>query len=101
MASSIQGVLSRSIYALRTRLQFEDAEDDCASTSDSEIEYPLTPPLSDDASSRPLSPEADICDLTPKLHVTTLRLLHVEHASESYKKRLNVRTMARRHPHRA
>jgi dehydrodolichyl diphosphate syntase complex subunit NUS1 len=32
----------------------------CEQDSDSELEYPLTPPLSDTSESRPLSPDYDI-----------------------------------------
>ncbi|KAI0825058.1 hypothetical protein BC628DRAFT_1375259 [Trametes gibbosa] len=67
------GILARSSLELRRRLQPsprkvepEESQVDC------DIRYPLTPPPSDDADSRPLSPES--LPLVPKLSVTTICL---------------------------
>ncbi|KAI0348562.1 hypothetical protein BDW22DRAFT_1350799 [Trametopsis cervina] len=65
------GILSSLSFELRTRL-FK-AGSTAATTSESELEYPLTPPLSDDSpsSSRSLSPNQHIA---PKLSVNNLKL---------------------------
>ncbi|EIW64594.1 uncharacterized protein TRAVEDRAFT_25727 [Trametes versicolor FP-101664 SS1] len=80
-----EGVLSRSSIELRGRLQPasrkaepEDSPVEC------DIQYPLTPPPSDDAESRPLSPHSG--NVVPKLGVTTIRL-HAE--SPKPKRRVN------------
>ncbi|KAI0094825.1 hypothetical protein BDY19DRAFT_44932 [Irpex rosettiformis] len=66
-----QGILSRLSFDLRARI-LRVAEDATVTTSESELEYPLTPPLSDSPSSpRSLSPKQEIL---PKLHVATLKL---------------------------
>lgn len=86
----ILGVLSRSSIELRGRLQPasrkaepEDSPVEC------DIQYPLTPPPSDDAESRPLSPHSG--NVVPKLGVTTIRL----HA-ESPKPKRRVSALKRR-----
>ncbi|KAH9950394.1 hypothetical protein B0H21DRAFT_723256 [Amylocystis lapponica] len=67
------GILSRTIPEIRQRLlKHLDASPD-ESTGSSEIEFPLTPPPSDDSGSRPLSPAAAHSLL--KLHVATIRAL--------------------------
>ncbi|KAI0815043.1 hypothetical protein BC629DRAFT_1468908 [Irpex lacteus] len=66
-----QGVLSRLSFDLRARI-LQAGPDAAATTSESELEYPLTPPLSaSPSSSRSLSPKQEV---VPKLHVTTLKL---------------------------
>ena len=95
-----KGVLARSIFTLRARLQPEAVDDEC-STSESEVDYPLTPPLSDDAGSRPLSPQGDVREVPQKLHVTTLQLLHTDSWLETSKRRHGGKTLTRRHLHRA
>lgn len=92
----LPGILARSSFTLRAHLQPEAIEDD-SSTSESEIDYPLTPPLSDDSGSRPLSPQREV---PLKLHVTTLKLSNLDGSLQSTKKRHNGRTLSRRHPHR-
>ncbi|KAJ3557736.1 hypothetical protein NM688_g1307 [Phlebia brevispora] len=87
-----KGVLSRSSFALRERLQPEELEDD-VSASESDIDYPLTPPLSDDSGSRPLSPQRDT---PPKLHVTSLCLGRLESPAQATRRR---RSLTKRHPH--
>jgi len=66
------GMLSRLSFELRARL-VETPDKTDASSSESELEYPLTPPLSDHSpsSSRSLSPKQHV---PPKLHVSTLKL---------------------------
>src|SRR6266550_6823041 len=52
-SSAILGILMRRASRIEQRIQNQFPESD---TSASEIEYPLTPPPSDYADSRPLSP---------------------------------------------
>ncbi|KAI0724629.1 hypothetical protein C8T65DRAFT_714710 [Cerioporus squamosus] len=66
-----EGLLANSSLEIRRRVlptQGEDAED---SPVECDMRYPLTPPPSDDADSRPLSPYAN--PVIPKLSVTTIR----------------------------
>ncbi|RDX42615.1 hypothetical protein OH76DRAFT_1410958 [Lentinus brumalis] len=66
-----EGILANSSLEIRRRVlpsQGEDAED---SPVECDMRYPLTPPPSDDADSRPLSPHAN--PVVPKLSVTTIR----------------------------
>lgn len=88
--ANILGVLSRSAIELRGRLQPasrkaepEDSPVEC------DIQYPLTPPPSDDAESRPLSPHSG--NVVPKLGVTTIRL-----RAESPKTKRRVSALKRR-----
>ena len=64
------GILYKSSYELRSRI-YNATEDSDVREVEAEVQYPLTPPPSDDssASSRSLSPE---CSAQPKLHVTTV-----------------------------
>ncbi|KAI0335196.1 hypothetical protein GY45DRAFT_1241152 [Cubamyces sp. BRFM 1775] len=70
-----EGVLAKCSLELRERLmpppRREEVEE---STKECDIQYPLTPPPSDDAESRPLSPQSGAS--IPKLAVTTLRFPH-------------------------
>lgn len=93
------GVLARSIFTLRARLQPESVEDEYCS-SESEIDYPLTPPLSDDAGSRPSSRQSDVHEIPPKLHVTTLQLLRTDNWTELSRRRSGSKSLSRRHSHR-
>ncbi|KAI0778261.1 hypothetical protein BD413DRAFT_507990 [Trametes elegans] len=67
-----EGVLAKCSLELRERLlapsKSEEVEE---SPVECDIRYPLTPPPSDDAESRPLSPHSGIS--IPKLSVTTIR----------------------------
>ncbi|KAI8990507.1 hypothetical protein BD414DRAFT_483866 [Trametes punicea] len=67
-----EGVLARCSLEIRKRLlpPFHK-EDDDESPVECDIQYPLTPPPSDDADSRPLSPHS--VSTLPKLNVTTMR----------------------------
>ncbi|EJF66768.1 hypothetical protein DICSQDRAFT_75790 [Dichomitus squalens LYAD-421 SS1] len=66
------GILANSSLDIRKRVmppaQEEDVDD---SPVECDIRYPLTPPPSDDAESRPLSPHSE--PSIPKLSVTTIR----------------------------
>ncbi|KAH9858122.1 hypothetical protein C2E23DRAFT_165385 [Lenzites betulinus] len=67
------GILARSSLELRGRLQRSSRKAEPEeSPVECDIQYPLTPPPSDDAESRPLSPES--APLVPKLGVTTIHL---------------------------
>ncbi|KAI0695166.1 hypothetical protein BC835DRAFT_1347882 [Cytidiella melzeri] len=84
-----EGVLSRLSFDLRARLT-ETESNKTACTSESELEYPLTPPLSDasSSSSRPLSPNFNYL---PKLQVATLKL-----GESAFKRRSNGRGAVKR-----
>ena len=86
------------ILGRRARLQPESVEDEYC-TSESEIEYPLTPPLSDDAGSRPSSRQSDVREIPPKLHVTTLQLLQTDNWTElsRTRRRSGSKGLTRRH----
>ncbi|KAI0639478.1 hypothetical protein C8Q77DRAFT_66847 [Trametes polyzona] len=68
-----EGILARCALDLRGRLQppLKKADPE-ESPTECDIQYPLTPPPSDDADSRPLSPHPG--SDTPRLSVTTIRL---------------------------
>ncbi|KDQ63601.1 hypothetical protein JAAARDRAFT_29624 [Jaapia argillacea MUCL 33604] len=65
------GMLSRSAQHIRNKLSIP-AKTVVPDSSESELEYPLTPPLSDEADSRPVSPEYEARDVN--LAVTTVCL---------------------------
>ncbi|PCH33694.1 hypothetical protein WOLCODRAFT_160272 [Wolfiporia cocos MD-104 SS10] len=77
-----EGTLAHLSPRLRERLYklFDTTSTDSA--SDSEIEYPLTPPPSDDSDSRPLSPN----DKWHKLSVTTIELTSKKQRKSSVSK---------------
>lgn len=56
-----QGILAQSSLDIRARLskRFDTSQED---EEESDIEYPLTPPSSDDSESRPISPYSDDAD---------------------------------------
>ncbi|RPD55810.1 hypothetical protein L226DRAFT_565047 [Lentinus tigrinus ALCF2SS1-7] len=66
-----EGVLVNSSLDIRRRILPAQAEEADDSPVECDIRYPLTPPPSDDAESRPLSPHAH--PIVPKLCVTTIR----------------------------
>lgn len=55
------GILAQSSLDIRARLskRFDTSQED---EEESDIEYPLTPPSSDDSESRPISPYSDDAD---------------------------------------
>lgn len=72
-------MLSRNLVQISRRLSASDVSGTQGETSESDIEYPLTPPLSD-ADSRPLSPSnSSTLDLNvatlehPTIHSTLMR----------------------------
>lgn len=74
------GLLSKNLMQLSQRLSADEMPGVEAESSESDIEYPLTPPLSDVADSRPLSPfNTTILDLNvdtleyPTVHSTLMR----------------------------
>jgi len=66
-----QGMLALLSSDIKERLAFHVGIPLNESPVESEVEYPLTPPLSDDSDSRPLSPNEVIL---PKTHVSTIIL---------------------------
>ncbi|KAK7694732.1 hypothetical protein QCA50_001920 [Cerrena zonata] len=62
-----EGVLSRCSISLRKRLVEQSESQTTDSDEETELEYPLTPPLTDE--SRSLSPDQGFA---PELHVTTI-----------------------------
>ncbi|TCD69929.1 hypothetical protein EIP91_005753 [Steccherinum ochraceum] len=83
-----EGLLQDSSMDLRDRLQ--DADDSPNSSTESEPEYPLTPPLSDVSESRTLTPEM----LPPALQLYTIRIP----SSPSKRKRDTRNIVKRRKP---
>jgi dehydrodolichyl diphosphate syntase complex subunit NUS1 len=72
-----QGFIQRQNHIIRESLSYpvrETAKQECKDCSDSEIEYPLTPPLSEHSGSRPLSPVqgSDVVLTRDELCVVTL-----------------------------
>ncbi|KAI0375075.1 hypothetical protein BV20DRAFT_933788 [Pilatotrama ljubarskyi] len=65
-----QGVLAKCSLELRQRLHPPPSAELDDSPVECDIQYPPTPPPSDDAESRPLSPHSD--SAMPKLSVTTI-----------------------------
>ncbi|KAI0361532.1 hypothetical protein OH77DRAFT_1492567 [Trametes cingulata] len=65
-----QGVLAKCSLELRRRLHPPSEAEPEDSPVECDIQYPPTPPPSDDADSRPLSPYSE--SATPKLGVTTI-----------------------------
>ncbi|KAI0651928.1 hypothetical protein C8Q79DRAFT_67547 [Trametes meyenii] len=93
-----EGILASSSLGLRRRLlppsHAEEIEED--SPVECSIRYPLTPPPSDDADSRPLSPHSR--PISPKLGVTTIRFPNNAPKSKSKTSANRVSTKRRRIP---
>lgn len=105
MTAKVRNLLFRSTYIFRPvhsiGVLVERSQDiherltvagsTCEQSSDSDIEYPLTPPLSDYSDSRSISPELD---LDTGLDVITIHVGEHIHRQGTLKTRQNVR---RRH----
>ncbi|KAH9837211.1 uncharacterized protein C8Q71DRAFT_757185 [Rhodofomes roseus] len=87
-----EGLLSTLSLDIRKRLVKRPATPSTDSDLETEIEFPLTPPSSDDSDSRPLSPDSEV---TPcKLKVTTVQI--PGHAEKGKRKALGVKSTTRR-----
>ncbi|KZT72837.1 hypothetical protein DAEQUDRAFT_754878 [Daedalea quercina L-15889] len=87
-----EGLLSTLSLDIRKHLMKCTATPSTDSDVETEIEYPLTPPSSDDSDSRPLSPDSEV---TPfKLNVTSVHISG--HAGKSRRRSLGVKFTTRR-----
>jgi len=91
-----EGVLTQASSEIRERLsrRFDASSGDSSASSD--VEFPLTPPPSDDSESRPLSPATTPSPL--KLHVTTIHALGS--GSQQKKRSIGKAVLKRRRPSR-
>ncbi|EPT03845.1 hypothetical protein FOMPIDRAFT_1114818 [Fomitopsis schrenkii] len=87
-----EGFLSTLSLDIRKRLVKTFATPSNDSDLETELEYPLTPPSSDDSDSRPLSPDSEV---TPfKLCVTSMQI--PGHAGKARRRLLGVKSTTRR-----
>lgn len=84
----LKDVLSKCIQNIRERLPIHGQD---AESSESETEYPPTPPASDYSESRPLSPETTHNQITP---VVTIKLTNHSLPKDSAKRQ----KIRQRHP---
>lgn len=92
LTNSYIGFLSTLSLDIRKRLVKTFATPSNDSDLETELEYPLTPPSSDDSDSRPLSPDSEV---TPfKLCVTSMQI--PGHAGKARRRLLGVKSTTRR-----
>ncbi|KAH9936999.1 uncharacterized protein B0H18DRAFT_1150097 [Fomitopsis serialis] len=87
-----EGLLSTLSLDIRKRLVKHSVTPSTDSDLETEIEFPLTPPSSDDSDSRPLSPDSEVSPY--KLNVTSVQI--PGHAEKGRRKMLGVKSTARR-----